>query len=91
MSNSLLVTLLGTDQKWTLSGSHILEQIITEEPLWFKSCTCYFESSLVHKNLSSCTVTFGEKVLSFHKSRKCAATVLQKLSMIVFLLNQYLH
>ena len=29
----------------------------------------HFESSLVNKNLSLCTVTFGEKVLSFHKSR----------------------
>ena len=38
-----------------------------------KSRTCNFESSLVHKNLSLCTVTYGEKVLSFHN--KCAATV----------------
>ena len=39
------------------------------EPICVKSRTCHFESSLLHKNLSLNTVTFGEKVLSLHKSR----------------------
>ena len=43
----------------------------------FNTVAAHFQSSLVHKNLSLCTVTFGDKVPSFHKTAalKCAATV----------------
>ena len=34
-----------------------------------KSRTWVFEASLLHKNVSLCTVTFGEKVLALSKSR----------------------
>ena len=40
----------------------------TLEPLCVKSCIDLSETPLVHRNLSLCTVTFGEKVLTLSKS-----------------------
>ena len=47
------------------------------EHLCVKSRFQLFEASLVHKNVTLCTVTFGEKVLTLIRAAalKCAATI----------------
>ena len=64
----LLTEHSGVNLKSDTLAAH-LRAALCYETQCVKSRTSVFDACLVQKNVSLLTVTFGEKALSFHKSR----------------------